>query len=83
MVAIKQDTTVQPGGVIQIRSDQLPEGARAQVIVLLETSTSSGSGLNNTPRPLGLFKGKMWMAPDFNKELPENFWCPPDDPLTK
>ncbi|MCL2639985.1 MAG: hypothetical protein FWD53_03985 [Phycisphaerales bacterium] len=34
-------------------------------------------------RPLGLFQGQVWMAPDFNDELPEEFWCPPDDPLTK
>lgn len=36
MVAIKQDTTVQPGGIIQIHSDELPPGARAQVIVLID-----------------------------------------------
>jgi hypothetical protein len=36
MVAIKQETTVQPGGVIHIHSDELPAGAQAQVIVLIE-----------------------------------------------
>jgi antitoxin (DNA-binding transcriptional repressor) of toxin-antitoxin stability system len=33
-------------------------------------------------RPLGLLRGKGWVAPDFDDELPEEFWCPPDDPLT-
>ncbi|MCL2647291.1 MAG: hypothetical protein FWD61_09850 [Phycisphaerales bacterium] len=36
MVAIKQATTIQPGGVIQITSDQLPAGVRAEVIILVE-----------------------------------------------
>ncbi len=40
MVAIKQDTTVQPGGVIHIHSDQLPDGVRAEVIVLVEKPLS-------------------------------------------
>lgn len=34
-------------------------------------------------RQLGMFKGQIWVAPDFDDELPEEFWCPPDDPLTK
>ena len=34
--AIKQVVTVQPGGVIEIRSPDLPEGARAEVIVILD-----------------------------------------------
>jgi hypothetical protein len=36
MVAIQQETTVQPGGIIHIHSSELPEGARAQVIVLVD-----------------------------------------------
>ncbi|HUO08258.1 MAG TPA: type II toxin-antitoxin system prevent-host-death family antitoxin [Phycisphaerae bacterium] len=32
--------------------------------------------------PLGIFQGQIWMAPDFDDELPLEFWCPPDDPLT-
>ena len=36
MVAIQQDTTVQPGGVIHIRSDKLMPGSRAQVTVIVE-----------------------------------------------
>ena len=36
MVAIKQAVTIQAGGNIHIHSDQLPAGARAEVIVLVE-----------------------------------------------
>ena len=36
MVAIQQDTTVQPGGVIHIHSDKLTVGSRAQVTVIIE-----------------------------------------------
>ena len=39
MLAIKQVTTVQPGGVIQIASDQLPVGVRVEVIVLVDELT--------------------------------------------
>ena len=35
MVAIQQETTVQPGGVIHIHSSQLPPGARARVTVVI------------------------------------------------
>jgi hypothetical protein len=38
MVAVKQETTVQAGGIIQIHSDQFAPGARAEVIVLIEQS---------------------------------------------
>ena len=38
MVAIRQRVTVQPGGVIELRSSELPPGSQADVIVLLETS---------------------------------------------
>lgn len=34
-------------------------------------------------RQLGFWKGKIWTSPDFDEPLPEDFWCPPDDPLTK
>jgi len=34
--AIKQDVTVQPGGVIEIRSSQLKPGTSAEVIIILE-----------------------------------------------
>lgn len=35
------------------------------------------------PRPLGCCKGQIWIAPDFDEELPAEFWTPSDDPLTK
>jgi hypothetical protein len=39
VAALRQQVTVQPGGVIEVRSPELPPGARAEVIVLLERST--------------------------------------------
>ena len=35
--ALRQMVTVQKGGLIQISSPELPDGAQAEVIVLLET----------------------------------------------
>lgn len=48
--AIRQSVTIQPGGVIQVRSDELRPGATAEVIVLVdspqtvEADASGGSG---------------------------------------
>ncbi|WP_017302307.1 hypothetical protein [Nodosilinea nodulosa] len=36
--AIKQQTTVKPGGVIELTSPELPEGAIVEVIVLIQDS---------------------------------------------
>jgi len=33
--AIKRQVTVQPGGIIEVRSPELPAGAQAEVIILL------------------------------------------------
>jgi hypothetical protein len=79
MVAIQQETTVQPGGIIHIHSDELPPGARARVTVVIETSSSNGEQItqssdSTTPRIPGLWQGKIWMADDFESELPETFW---------
>ncbi len=37
VAAIKQTVTVQPGGVIEVRSIDLKEGTTAEVIVLVES----------------------------------------------
>jgi hypothetical protein len=52
VAAIKQLVTVQPGGLIEIRSDQLRAGSTAEVIVLTEAT-------GNAPmhRPLTSFIG--------------------------
>ena len=42
--AIRQQVTVGPGGVIEIRSSELPVGARAEVIVLLEDAEAPPAG---------------------------------------
>ncbi len=35
--ALKQTVTVQAGGLIEVRAPELPVGARAEVIILLES----------------------------------------------
>lgn len=40
VAAIRQNVTVQPGGLIEVRSPELMPGARAEVIVLLERSAA-------------------------------------------
>jgi hypothetical protein len=54
MVAIKQTTTVQTGGIIQIHSDQLSPGTRAEVIVLVDSPVSPPRTLSSY---LGAAKG--------------------------
>jgi hypothetical protein len=53
VAAIKQQVTVQPGGVIEIRSPELTPGSSAEVIVLL----SSIDGPASTGRTLESFIG--------------------------
>jgi hypothetical protein len=48
VAAIKQTVTVQAGGLVEVRSPNLPEGARAEVIVLLEDETAASPP---TPSP--------------------------------
>ncbi len=36
VAAIRKTVTIQPGGTIEIRSPELPEGGTAEVIVLVE-----------------------------------------------
>lgn len=56
--AIKQSVTIQPGGRIELTSGELPEGKRAEVIVLIDSSApppsytkffGSGKGVFTTP----------------------------------
>jgi hypothetical protein len=42
MVAIQQETTVEPGGVIRIRSDKLAAGSRARVTVIVDQPAGPG-----------------------------------------
>jgi len=63
MVAIRQATTVQPGGVIQITSDRLSAGVRAEVIVLVEETTPSTPAMFPTMRSLiGAARGSFKSA---------------------
>jgi hypothetical protein len=43
VAAIKERVTVQPGGVIEIRSPELTPGTSAEVIVLVEASAPTGA----------------------------------------
>lgn len=43
VAAIRQQVTVQPGGVIEIRSPELEPGSRAEVIVLIGSDPGPGS----------------------------------------
>ncbi len=66
MVAIQQDTTVQPGGIIHIHSDQLPDGARAQVIILLNEPPAASRTLSSF---LGAGKGSVKSAAEIDAFL--------------
>lgn len=66
MVAIKQETTVQPGGIIQIHSEKLPAGARAEVIVLVNEPNDS---LRSLASFLGAAKGGFASAAEIDAFL--------------
>jgi len=48
--ALRQLVTVKPGGIIELRSDELEAGATAEVIMLVESPTQA-------PRTLSSFIG--------------------------
>lgn len=58
--ALRQKAVVKPGGIIEIRSPELPEGAMAEVIVILETSGTKPLGW-----PTGFFERFAGSLPDF------------------
>jgi hypothetical protein len=52
VTAIKQTVTIQPGGRIEVVSDELPEGRQAEVIILVDPSRSTDSiGAGQGPPP--------------------------------
>ncbi len=58
--ALRQQAVVKPGGVIEIRSPELPEGAMAEVIVILETPSTQPLGW-----PATFFERFAGSLPDF------------------
>ena len=62
--AIKQTVTIQPGGRVEITSDELPEGRQAEVIILVNSDApvkkylslfGSGKGGFATPEQADAF----------------------------
>lgn len=53
-VTIKQRVTVQPGGVVEVRSPELTPGARAEVTVLVE---QAGPAPAEPGRPVADWRG--------------------------
>ncbi|MFH1737833.1 MAG: hypothetical protein ABIH23_02410 [bacterium] len=86
--AIKETVRILPGGVIEIRRPQLPEGALAEVIVMLESDTPMRD-TESPVRPLtdffGACKGMFASADEadgFIRELREEWerpWYPPNE----
>ena len=65
-IALRQKAVVKPGGVIEIRSPELPEGAVAEVIVILEMPGTESLGW-----PEGFFErfaGSLADFPDIESE---------------
>ena len=68
--AIRERAIVKPGGTIEIRNPALPEGASAEVIVMIET------GINPTSPPaltslLGSCRGVYGSAEEIDQYLRE------------
>ena len=61
--ALRQKTVIKPGGLIEIRSPELPVGATAEVIVFVETATTDRS--EPLGWPAGFFERFAGSLPDF------------------
>ncbi len=68
--AVKQIVTIQPGGRVEVRSDQLPEGKQAEVIVLVDVLAGlNGKAEQPTASPAAR---SIWeVAEDLARDLPE------------
>ena len=64
--AFRQRTVVKRGGVIEIRSPELPEGATAEVIIILETAQKALARW-----PEGFIERFTGSLPDFPDVEPE------------
>jgi hypothetical protein len=56
---VRTKVTVQAGGLIELRSDELPEGATVEVIVLLEPPKTDSSPSKGLSRFIGAAKGNF------------------------
>lgn len=57
---VKAKATVQPGGLVEVHSDELPEGAVVEVIVLVEEKTEESiKPLENLTDFIGAAKGSF------------------------
>lgn len=66
---VRTETIVKPGGVIEVRSDQLPEGATVKVIILVETPAPTQK------TPLEMFEelGLVGCIDDSDPDLSTNY----------
>jgi hypothetical protein len=55
--AIRKRVQVQPGGVVEVHDPELPEGATAEVIVLLDTGQPATEPLPPLAGMIGAAKG--------------------------
>jgi hypothetical protein len=67
--ALRQKAVVKPGGVIEIRSPELPVGATAEVIILLEGPEAGRD--ESLGWPAGFFERFAGSLPDFPDVDPE------------
>jgi len=56
---VRTRVTVQPGGLIEIRSDELPEGTVVEVIVLLDSLPAGATQPKGLSRFIGAAKGNF------------------------
>lgn len=56
---VRTQTIVQPGGLVEVRSDELPEGATVNVIVLIETPKSEDTRQRKLLDFIGAAKGSF------------------------
>uniref|UniRef100_B8HZM4 Uncharacterized protein n=1 Tax=Cyanothece sp. (strain PCC 7425 / ATCC 29141) TaxID=395961 RepID=B8HZM4_CYAP4 len=64
LTGIRQKAIVQPGGLIELHSSELPEGATVEVIVLVEASSTAQRSLTSF---IGAAKGNFATPEDVDQ----------------
>jgi hypothetical protein len=69
----KQTSTVGEGGRVEVVVPELRLGESVIVLVEQNAGSSSEATIPAGKRKMGFFKGKIWMADDFDAPLDDDF----------
>ncbi|MGB3294135.1 MAG: hypothetical protein WBB01_14200 [Phormidesmis sp.] len=68
---VRTQATVQPGGIVAVRSDKLPEGATVEVVVLIDSNQVESKPKKKLVDFIGAAKGSFANADEVDAYIRE------------